>query len=95
MVPGTTKTEFAAPRDEHDEPFPPDPNALEPEAVAEALVALLRSDDFEGFASDAHRDLSKTKRSDPNAFLEMITPHLESAAAERGASSGATSKGGG
>lgn len=76
LVPGTTKTEFALPRDERDEPFPADPNALEPEAVAEGLVALLRSDDFEGFASDAHRELSKTKRSDPNAFLAMVKPVL-------------------
>ncbi len=76
LVPGTTRTEFGDPRDEHDEPFPPDPNALEPEAVADGLIALLRSDDFEGFASDAHRELSATKRSDPNAFLEMVTPIL-------------------
>jgi short-subunit dehydrogenase len=80
LVPGTTKTEFALPRDDRDEPFPADPNALEPEAVADALVTLLRSGDFEGFASDAHRELSKTKRSDPNAFLEMVTPHLAPAA---------------
>jgi short-subunit dehydrogenase len=76
LVPGTTRTEFSRPRDDSDEPFPPDPNAMEPEAVAEALVALLRSDAFEGFASDAHAELSRTKRSDPNAFLEMVRGHL-------------------
>jgi short-subunit dehydrogenase len=76
LVPGTTRTEFSLPRDEHDEPFPPDPNALEPEVVAEALVALLRSDRFEGFASDEHEALSRTKRSDPNAFLDMVKGHL-------------------
>jgi short-subunit dehydrogenase len=78
LVPGTTRTEFARPRDETDEPFPADPNAMEPEAVAAALVSLLRSDAFEGFASDAHADLSRTKRSDPNAFLEMVRGHLGS-----------------
>jgi short-subunit dehydrogenase len=84
LVPGTTRTEFARPRDEHDEPFPPDPNALEPEAVADALVALVRSDAFEGYASDAHAELARTKRTDPNAFLAMVRDHLGSAArAER------------
>jgi short-subunit dehydrogenase len=82
LVPGTTRTEFSLPRDEHDEPFPPDPNALEPEVVAEALVALLRSDRFEGFASDEHEALSRTKRSDPNAFLDMVKGHLEGAGSE-------------
>ena len=77
LVPGTTRTEFSLPRDDSDEPFPPDPTAMEPEAVADALVALLRSDAFEGFASDAHADLSRTKRSDPNAFLAMVKGHLE------------------
>jgi short-subunit dehydrogenase len=72
LVPGTTKTEFALPRGTDDEPFPPDPNALEPEVVADALVALLRSTDFEGFASDDHAALSAQKRSDPNAFLAMV-----------------------
>ena len=45
LVPGTTRTEFALPRDDRDEPFPADPNALEPEVVADALVdaAALRS----------------------------------------------------
>jgi short-subunit dehydrogenase len=76
LVPGTTRTEFSLPRDDQDEPFPPDPNALEPEVVAGALVDLLRSDAFEGFASDAHAELSRTKRSDPNAFLDMVKGHL-------------------
>lgn len=80
LVPGTTATEFSRPRDDQDEPFPPDPNALAPEQVADALIALLGSDAFEGFASDAHAELSRTKRSDPNAFLEMVRGHLEGAA---------------
>lgn len=91
LVPGTTRTEFALPRDEHDEPFPPDPNAQEPEVVADALVALLRSDRFEGFASDAHAELSRTKRSDPNAFLDMVKQHLGGAAASAGSGVGTAS----
>ena len=87
LVPGTTRTEFALPRDDRDEPFPADPNALEPEVVADALVELLRSDRFEGFASEAHADLSRTKRADPNAFLDMVKPHL-------GPSEGASGSGG-
>jgi short-subunit dehydrogenase len=80
LVPGTTRTEFSLARDADDEPFPPDPNAMEPDAVAAALVSLLRSDAFEGFASEAHADLSRTKRSDPNAFLAMVRGRLSGAA---------------
>ena len=94
LVPGTTRTEFARPRDERDEPFPADPNALEPEVVADALVELLRSDRFEGFASEAHADLSRTKRTDPNAFLDMVKPHLAPAAPAEGTSGGASGGGG-
>jgi short-subunit dehydrogenase len=83
LVPGTTRTEFSVPRDDNDEPFPPDPNAMEPEVVATALVALLRSDAFEGFASDAHAELSRTKRTDPNAFLAMVRQHLGTSGAGR------------
>jgi short-subunit dehydrogenase len=78
LVPGTTKSEFARSRGPGDEPFPPDPNALDAEVVADALVRLLRSDDFEGFASDAHAALSAQKRSDPNAFLAMVSELLGS-----------------
>jgi short-subunit dehydrogenase len=84
FVPGTTRTEFSLPREDQDEPFPPDPNAMEPAAVAEALVALVRSDAFEGFASDAGAELSKAKRSDPNAFLDMVKGALRPEPSARG-----------
>jgi len=76
LVPGTTKTEFSRASADNEPPFPPDPNAQEPAAVAAALIALLRSDDFEGFASDAHAATSHAKRSDPNAFLASVREHL-------------------
>jgi short-subunit dehydrogenase len=76
FVPGTTRTEFARPRGADDEPFPPDPNAMEAEDVAAALVEHLRTGAFEGFASPAHAELSRTKRSDPNAFLDMVAGRL-------------------
>ena len=76
LVPGTTKTEFSRPSADNEAPFPSDPNAQEPVEVAAALVALLRSDDFEGFASDAHAATSLAKRSDPNAFLAAVAEHL-------------------
>ena len=76
LVPGTTNTEFSRPSADNEPPFPPDPNAQEPDAVAAALIALLRSDDFEGFASDAHAATSRAKRSDPNAFLASVREHL-------------------
>ena len=76
LVPGTTKTEFSRASADNEPPVPPDPNAQAPAAVAEALIALLRSDDFEGFASDAHAATSHAKRSDPNAFLASVREHL-------------------
>ncbi|HEU5302645.1 MAG TPA: SDR family NAD(P)-dependent oxidoreductase [Acidimicrobiia bacterium] len=76
LVPGTTATEFSRPTPDNEEPFPPDPNAQTPEDVAAALLALLRSEDFEGFASDAHAATSHAKRSDPNGFLAGIVPLL-------------------
>jgi len=76
LVPGTTRTEFSQPSADNEAPFPPDPNAQEPADVAAALLALLRSDDFEGFASDAHAATSLAKRSDPNAFLASVQEHL-------------------
>jgi short-subunit dehydrogenase len=90
FVPGTTRTEFSRPRDDNDEPFPPDPNAMEPEDVAARLLDLVRSDAFEGFASDASAELSRTKRSDPNAFLDMVKGALrpEPSAPESRASGG-------
>jgi short-subunit dehydrogenase len=76
LVPGTTRTEFSQPSADNEPPFPPDPNAQDPADVAAALLALLRSDDFEGFASDAHAATSVAKRSDPNAFLASVREHL-------------------
>ena len=76
LVPGTTRTEFSQPTDDNEPPFPPDPNAQDAADVAAALIALLRSDDFEGFASDAHAATSHAKRSDPNAFLASVREHL-------------------
>lgn len=76
LVPGTTRTEFSEPSADNEAPFPPDPNAQDPADVAAALLALLRSEDFEGFASDAHAATSLAKRSDPNAFLASVREHL-------------------
>jgi short-subunit dehydrogenase len=80
LVPGTTKTEFSRPNVDNEAPFPADPNAQEPEAVAAALLRLLRSDAFEGFASDAHAATALAKRSDPNGFLAAVRQHLTPAA---------------
>jgi short-subunit dehydrogenase len=70
FVPGTTKTEFSTPREGDTGPAWVDPNAMEPEAVAGALVAFVRTDDFEGHASEGLARTASTKRSDPNRFLE-------------------------
>ena len=76
LVPGTTATEFSRPTPENEEPFPRDPNAQLPDAVAAGLLMLLRSEDFEGFASEAHAATSHLKRSNVNGFLAGIVPLL-------------------
>ena len=70
FVPGTTKTEFSTPRPGDRAPAYVDPNAMEPGPVADALVALVRSDAFEGYASERLERTAVAKRSDPNRFLE-------------------------
>jgi short-subunit dehydrogenase len=76
FVPGSTNTEFSTPREGDRAPAFADPNAMEPGAVAAALVELVRTDDFEGHASDALARTARSKRSDPNAFLSGIAARL-------------------
>jgi short-subunit dehydrogenase len=76
LIPGTTATEFSRPTPDNEEPFPSDPNAQSAEDVAAGLLALLRSQEFEGFASEGHAATSHAKRSDPNGFLAGIVPLL-------------------
>jgi short-subunit dehydrogenase len=77
FVPGTTNTEFSTPRAGDKGPAWVDPNAMEPAAVADALVAFVRSDRFEGHASEKLARTAATKRADPNAFLENIRQKME------------------
>ena len=75
LVPGTTRTELGNEREGNDPPHPaPDPS--EPEDVAAALLALLQTDDFEGFVRDDHAETALAKRSDPNRFLAMVRGRL-------------------
>jgi short-subunit dehydrogenase len=83
LVPGTTKTEFSAPTVDNEPPFPTDPNAQDPTEVAAALLTLLRSDDFEGFASVGQAATSLAKRSDPNGFLAAVRGHLTPSASDQ------------
>jgi short-subunit dehydrogenase len=78
FVPGTTRTEFSNPREGDKGPAWVDPNAMEADAVAAALVAFVRGDDFEGHASDQLARTAATKRSDPNRFLHNIRQKMES-----------------
>jgi short-subunit dehydrogenase len=68
FVPGTTRTEFSLPREGNDPPFGP-PGGMEPEAVADAIVAQLRSGAYEVFASEELARIAAAKRRDPGAFL--------------------------
>jgi len=76
FVPGSTNTEFSTPRPGDRAAAYADPHAMEPDAVAAALVALVRSDDFEGHASERLEQMARAKRSDPNAFLSKIAKQL-------------------
>ena len=68
FIPGTTRTEFSLPRDGNDAPFAP-PGGMEPADVAAALVAQLRSGEFEAFGCEEYAQIAAAKRRDTNAFL--------------------------
>ena len=61
FVPGTTRTEFSLPRDGNDPPFGP-PSGMEPDDVAAAIVAQLRSGEFEAFACEDYARTAAAKR---------------------------------
>jgi len=75
FVPGTTRTEFSLPRDGNDPPFGP-PSGMDPETVAAAIVAHLRSGEYEAFASEEYAATAAAKRRDPNGFLASMEPFL-------------------
>jgi short-subunit dehydrogenase len=76
VIPGTTVTEFSAPRDGNDPPLPPGPTAATPEEVAAAIVAATDSDQFVSYATARDADTSATKAADPNAFLAQMRDAL-------------------
>lgn len=77
FIPGSTASEFSTDKPGNDAPFPQDPRSvMDPADVAKEFAAFIDAataaeDDhtFEGFASDAHRELSSKKYVDHNAFL--------------------------
>jgi short-subunit dehydrogenase len=76
VIPGTTVTEFSAPREGNDPPLPPGPTAATPEEVAAAIVAATDSDQFVSYATARDADTSATKAADPNAFLAQMRDAL-------------------
>ena len=81
FVPGTSRTEFSLPRDGNDPPFAP-PSGMEPDDVALAIIAQLRSGDFEAFACDDYADIAAAKRADTNGFLAQMEAALRPKPAE-------------
>jgi short-subunit dehydrogenase len=76
LVPGTTATEFSAPREGNDPPLPPGPGIATPEDVAAAVVACLDSDDYVSYAASHDAAVSQAKAADPNAFLADMRERL-------------------
>ena len=70
FTPGATATEFSTPKPNNDPPFPQPPDAfMDPVDVAQAVIAKLGNDYFEGFASPALQQTAEAKRADPNGYL--------------------------
>ncbi len=76
FVPGSTNTEFSLPREGDRFAAYDDPNAMEAADVAAALLALVRTDDFEAYAGEAQAKISRSKRADPNGFLKAMAKRL-------------------
>ena len=71
-MPGTSRTEFSLPRDGNDPPFGP-PSGMEPDDVAAAIVAQLRSGDFEAFGCDDYAQHRRRQaRATPMRFLAAV-----------------------
>jgi short-subunit dehydrogenase len=75
FVPGTSRTEFSLPRDGNDPPFGP-PSGMEPDDVAAAIIAQIRSGAFEAFACEDYANIAAAKRADTNAFLAQMEATL-------------------
>ncbi len=70
FIPGTTATEFSAPKDGNDTPFPQDPaTVMAVDDVALALIAFIDTDDFEGFANPAFKSQTANKYADHSAYI--------------------------
>lgn len=70
FIPGSTSSEFSTPKPGNDDPFPQDPrHVMTPEAVADALVAFLDTDDFEGFANPHFATQTAQKYADHSAYV--------------------------
>ncbi len=76
VVPGTTATEFSAPKDGNDPPLPPGPGAATAEEVAAAIVACVDSEQFVSYATVSDAAASAAKAADPNAFLADMRDRL-------------------
>jgi short-subunit dehydrogenase len=76
VVPGTTATEFSAPKDDNDPPLPPGPTAATAEEVAAAIVAAVESDEFVSYATASDAAMSAAKAADPNGFLADMRERL-------------------
>src|SRR5215470_12721859 len=77
FIPGATSSEFSAPKPGNDAPFPFDPKTvMSPDDVADALIAFLDTDDFEGFANPAFATASARKFADHNAYILTSAEHF-------------------
>jgi short-subunit dehydrogenase len=70
FIPGSTATEFSTPKSGNDDPFPQDPaGVMAVDDVADALIAFVDSDDFEGYANPLFAKLTAKKYADHSAYI--------------------------
>lgn len=73
FIPGSTSSEFSTPKPGNDDPFPQDPaTVMTPGDVADALIAFVDTDEFEGFANPAFAATTAGKYADHSAYIAKM-----------------------
>jgi short-subunit dehydrogenase len=76
LVPGSTSTEFSAPREGNDPPLPSGGEPVEPEVVAAGVLACLEGDELVTYATERDAATAAAKAADPNRFVADLRDRL-------------------